>query len=141
MNNLKDDLKELFDSFESNEILIRLKENFIFMIQENLEFEDEYKEESKLLYFKKFRQYIDSLNQCIDKQKQISELDVNELYRIIEYQEDKTILYTLGRSVEYMGTNNIEIDFPNEIIIKEEIDEDIQLDLEKICNFLKKYIL
>ena len=39
MNNLKDDLKELFDSFESNEILIRLKENFIFMIQENLEFE------------------------------------------------------------------------------------------------------
>ncbi|MDU4934536.1 MAG: hypothetical protein E6X43_04310 [Peptostreptococcaceae bacterium] len=141
MNNLKDDLKELFDSFESNEILIRLKENFIFMIQENLEFEDEYKEESKLLYFKKFRQYIDSLNQCIDKQKQISELDVNELYRIIEYQEDKTILYILGRSVEYMGTNNIEINFPNEIIIKEEIDEDIQLDLEKICNFLKKYIL
>ena len=111
------------------------------MIQENLEFEDEYKEESKLLYFKKFRQYIDSLNQCIDKQKQISELDVNELYRIIEYQEDKTILYILGRSVEYMGTNNIEINFPNEIIIKEEIDEDIQLDLEKICNFLKKYIL
>lgn len=141
MNKLKDDLKELFDSFESNEILIRLKENFIFMIQENLEFEDEYKEESKLLYFKKFRQYIDSLNQCIDKQKQISELDVNELYRIIEYQEDKTILYILGRSVEYMGTNNIEINFPNEIIIKEEIDEDIQLDLEKICNFLKKYIL
>ena len=40
-----------------------------------------------------------------------------------------------------MGTNNIEINFPNEIIIKEEIDEDIQLDLEKICNFLKKYIL
>ena len=111
MNNLKDDLKELFDSFESNEILIRLKENFIFMIQENLEFEDEYKEESKLLYFKKFRQYIDSLNQCIDKQKQISELDVNELYRIIEYQEDKTILYILGRSVEYMGTNNIEMNF------------------------------
>ena len=140
MSNFKKDLKLLFESFESKEMLLILKENFIFMLKENLVFEEEYKEDYKELYFEKFKNYIDELTKCMNNQKVISELELTQLYRMIYYQDKQNILYTLAWSIEYIRNNYVEINLPKEIIIKQEIEEDIASDLYKIDSFLKEYI-
>lgn len=139
MNNFKNDLKLLFDSLESSEILLALKENFIFMVNSNISFDEEYKEIYKEIYFEKLKNHISILNQCMEKQRKISELKLTELHNIIDYEKMENILYTLEWSIEYINNNYIEMDLQNEIIIRPNTDDTLKLDLNKLCCFLKNY--
>ncbi|WP_270647946.1 hypothetical protein [Paeniclostridium hominis] len=134
MEQFKLDLKNLLESIENKEILVMLKENFI--LNENEEFNYEYKDKSKELYFKNFRKYIDKLEECMNKQVQISKLELDDLYKISEYESYENILYTLEWSVEYLRNNYIEINLHNESVLKNSCEKGIKLDLEKICTFL-----
>lgn len=139
MGKFKNDLKLLFDSLESNYMLLTLKENFIFMVNSNILFDEEYKEVYKDIYFKKLKNHIIILNKCMEKQRKISELKLTELHNIIDYEKMENILYTLEWSVQYINNNYIEMDLQNEIIIRPSIDDTLKLDLNKLCCFLKNY--
>lgn len=134
MEQFKLDLKNLLESIENKEILVMLKENFI--LNENEEFNHEYKDESKELYFENFRKYIDKLEKCMNKQVQISKLELDNLYKVSEYESYENILYTLEWSVEYLRNNYIEINLHSDSIIKNNFEKGIKFDLEKICTFL-----
>lgn len=134
MEQFKLNLKNLFESIENKEILVMLKENFI--LNENEEFNHEYKDDSRELYFKNFRKYIDKLEKYMNKQVQISKLELDDLYKVSEYESYENILYTLEWSGEYLRNNYIEINLHNESIIKNNFKKGIKLDLEKICTFL-----
>lgn len=140
MNNFEEELKDLLNSLENKELLITLKENFIFMVRENLDFNEEYKEDSKELYFKSFKNHIDLLSHAMDKQMKISNLELSELYKVSEYQSNKDILHTLEWSVEYLRNNYIEIDLCKDTLIKNNLEKNMELDLEKICIFLDRNI-
>lgn len=136
MKTLKNKLKNLLDSLESNEVLVTIKEVFIDNIFYNCEFDEVYSEIEKNEYFKKFEEYLRLMTMILEKQRKISVLNLYELYNICDYEKYKYILNALSCSVEYIESRYIEIDILNRNIIKHDIPNDILIDLEKINKFL-----
>ncbi|GAA3657707.1 hypothetical protein [Asaccharospora irregularis] len=138
MSNFKYKLKELFNNMSSKEVQVALKENLIITLRERLDFSEEYTEETRKEYFNNFNNYIQNLKYVMDNQMKLSNLKLNELYKITEYQSIAEILYNLEYTVEYFNNKYLEIDLHKGILIKNELRNDIKQDIEKIELFLNK---
>lgn len=138
MSNFKYKLKELFNNMSSKEVQVALKENLIITLRERLDFSEEYTEETRKEYFNNFNNYIQNLKYVMDNQMKLSNLKLNELYKITEYQSIVEILYNLEYTVEYFNNKYLEIDLHKGILIKNELRNDIKQDIEKIELFLNK---
>lgn len=137
IDNLKSELNKLFDSLESDEVLLILKEEFIDCLVNDYEFNELYRESQKYEYFSKLETYIRSIKIGLDKQKILSNLKLNELHSIYDYEKYDNILKVLSWSVEYIESNYTEINILKESIIKHYIPNNVRHDLEKINEFLK----
>lgn len=138
MSDFKYKLKELFNNMSSKEVQVALKENLIITLRERLDFSEEYAEETRKEYFNNFNNYIQNLKYMMDNQMKLSNLKLNELYKITEYQSIAEILYNPEYTVEYFNNKYLEIDLHKGILIKNELRNDIKQDVEKIELFLNK---
>ena len=136
IDKLKCKLNWLFDSLESEEVLSTLKSEFIESLFNNYEFIESYSESKKIEYFISLELYISRIIECIEIQKSISNLELDELRNICDYYKLDNILNVFSWCVEYIKSSYIDIDIINKNIIIRDIPDDVVNDLEKIDEFL-----
>ena len=136
--NSKEELNKLFLRLESDEVLLILKEEFIDSLVNVYEFEELYSESKKVEYFSKLETYISALKEGLNKQRLISNLKLNELHHIYDFEKYNNILNILNWSIEYIKSNYTEVNMLENSVIKHDIPNNIMNDLETINEFLNQ---